>query len=208
MLKLGDNLLAIYKCSILIITPKGAFFQSGWVNTVSTSRICYNLGRIGIDSVFTIGQKVVILREIFFVLFPDIENWIFTGGIKTEAGENRPVPIHSRIRPLVERKYKEAQELGSQHLINDINPDNKRKNIKLTYSRYQNSFNRIRDELTLNPDHRPHDGRKHFVTAAKKYGVDEYAIKYMVGHKISDITEKVYTEREFAWLKEEMEKLK
>ena len=43
---------------------------------------------------------------------------------------------------------------------------------------------------------------------AKRYGVDEYAIKYMVGHKISDITEKVYTQREFDWLKTEIEKLK
>ena len=65
----------------------------------------------------------------------------------------------------------------------------------------------IRDELKLNPEHRPHDGRKHFVTMAKKYGIDEYAIKYMVGHKISDITEKVYTQREFEWLKEEIEKI-
>ena len=52
-----------------------------------------------------------------------------------------------------------------------------------------------------------HDGRKHFVTMAKKYGVDEYAIKYLVGHKISDITEKVYTAREFEWLREEIEKI-
>ena len=43
---------------------------------------------------------------------------------------------------------------------------------------------------------------------AKKAGIDEYAIKYMVGHKISDITEKVYTQREFDWLKEEIEKIK
>ena len=64
------------------------------------------------------------------------------------------------------------------------------------------------DELKLNVDHRPHDGRTHFVTSAKKYGVDEYAIKYIVGHKISDITEKVYTKREFEWLKEEIEKIK
>ena len=73
---------------------------------------------------------------------------------------------------------------------------------------YQKGFTRIRTELNLNPEHRPHDGRTHFVTAAKKAGVDEYAIKYMVGHKISDITEKVYTKREFEWLKEEIEKLK
>ena len=66
----------------------------------------------------------------------------------------------------------------------------------------------IRDELKLNPEHRPHDGRKHFVTAAKKAGVDEYAIKYMVGHKFSDITEKVYTQREFEWLKTEIEKIR
>ena len=65
----------------------------------------------------------------------------------------------------------------------------------------------VRDELKLNLEHRPHDGRKHFVTMAKKAGVDEYAIKYMVGHKISGITEKVYTQREFEWLKEEIEKI-
>lgn len=76
-----------------------------------------------------------------------------------------------------------------------------------TYARYQQAFGRIRDELNLNPEHRPHDGRKHFVTMAKKYGVDEYAIKYLVGHKISDITEKVYTAREFEWLREEIEKI-
>lgn len=128
--------------------------------------------------------------------------------MKTEAGTDRVVPIHSRIKPLVERKYNEAIELGSQYLFNYVDEDSNRKNIKLTYSRYQKAFGRIRDELKLNLEHRPHDGRKHFVTAAKKYGVDEYAIKYIVGHKISDITEKVYTDREFAWLKEEMEKLK
>lgn len=138
----------------------------------------------------------------------DLDNWTFSGGMKTDAGTGRVVPIHSRIRHLVERKYKEAQELGSLYLFNYVNPDARRKNTNLTYARYQKCFTMIRDELKLNPEHRPHDGRKHFVTMAKKYGIDEYAIKYMVGHKISDITEKVYTQREFEWLKEEMEKIK
>lgn len=43
---------------------------------------------------------------------------------------------------------------------------------------------------------------------AKRYKVDEYAIKYIVGHQIDDITEKVYTEREKSWLKEEIEKIR
>lgn len=138
----------------------------------------------------------------------DLENWTFSGGMKTDAGTGRVVPIHSRIRHLVERKYKEAQEMGSLYLFNYVNPDARLKSTALTYARYQKGFGMIRDELKLNPNHRPHDGRKHFVTMAKKYGIDEYAIKYMVGHKISDITEKVYTQREFEWLKTEIEKIK
>lgn len=139
----------------------------------------------------------------------DIEKWTFQGGMKTDAGEDRVVPIHSKIRPLVLAKYKEAEELGSQYLLNWVDSNSrKKKNVKLTYARYLKAFERIRDELNLNSEHRPHDGRTHFVTSAKKYGVDEYAIKYMVGHKVSDITEKVYTRREFDWLKEEIEKIK
>jgi len=138
----------------------------------------------------------------------DLSNGTFKGGMKTDAGENRIVPIHSRIRSLVERKYKEAEQLGSPYLFNYLDPDRRGKNIKLTYNRYNKIFGRIKEELNLNPEHRPHDGRKHFVTKCKENGVDEYAIKYMVGHKISDITEKVYTAREFEWLKAEIEKIK
>lgn len=56
--------------------------------------------------------------------------------------------------------------------------------------------------------HKPHDGRKHFITLAKKYNVDEYAIKRIVGHSIkSDLTEFVYTERDNNWLYSEICKI-
>ena len=48
----------------------------------------------------------------------DLENWTFRGGMKTDAGENRVVPIHSRIQDLVLRKYQEAEALGSPYLLN------------------------------------------------------------------------------------------
>ena len=62
----------------------------------------------------------------------DLENWTFRGGMKTDAGENRVVPIHSRIQDLVLRKYQEAEALGSPYLLNwtDLNNRNK-KNIIL-----------------------------------------------------------------------------
>ena len=137
----------------------------------------------------------------------DLENGTFKGGMKTEAGTDRVIPIHSKIRRLVEHRYEQAQRLGSPYLFN-CTDGRTGKPVPMTYQRYQCGFAMVRDELKLNPEHRPHDGRKHFVTAAKKAGVDEYAIKYMVGHKISDITEKVYTQREFEWLKTEIEKIR
>ena len=127
--------------------------------------------------------------------------------MKTDAGTGRTVPIHPHIRELVQKNYNQAVKLGSPYLINYVNCDSRNNSTVLTYPRYQKGFARLREELQLNPGHRPHDGRKHFVTMAKKYGVDEYAIKYMVGHKISDITEKVYTQREFSWLEKEIAKI-
>lgn len=138
----------------------------------------------------------------------DIINWTFRGGMKTDAGKNRIVPIHSKIRPLVKARYDEAISLNSEYLFNCADTATHRSNLKLTYDKYRHRFDKIRDQLELNPNHRAHDGRKHFITLCKKYNVDEYAIKYMVGHSISDITEKVYTDRSIDWLKSEIEKIK
>lgn len=138
----------------------------------------------------------------------DLENWTFVGGMKTDAGKERLVPIHSKIRSLVAARYEEAQKLGSEWLINCTDSKTHTDSTAFTYDKYQKRFAKIRDELKLNPSHRAHDGRKQFITTAKKYKLDEYAIKYIVGHKITDITERIYTDREVNWLKEEMEKIR
>lgn len=99
---------------------------------------------------------------------------------------------YSRTFKLTDETIKEiqkAKEIGSPYLFS-CKDKRSGKTVMMSYQRYKAGFEMIRDELNLNPEHRPHDGRKHFVTAAKKAGIDEYAIKYMVGHKISDITER------------------
>src|SRR5690606_11324499 len=35
----------------------------------------------------------------------DIENWVFVGGVKTDAGTDRVVPIHSKIQPYGKEWY-------------------------------------------------------------------------------------------------------
>ena len=138
----------------------------------------------------------------------DLDNDIIVCGMKTEAGTNRIVPIHPKIKDIVARRYTEAKELGSEYLLNTTDGAKKKDRLKLTYDKYRHRFDNIIKKYNMNPAHRAHDGRKQFITMAKKSKIDEYALKYIVGHKISDITEKVYTERDIEWLKEEMRKVK
>ena len=49
---------------------------------------------------------------------------------------------------------------------------------------------------------------KTFITRAKAAGMNDYALKRIVGHYIEDITEAVYTERPPSWLRAEMKKIK
>lgn len=138
----------------------------------------------------------------------DLEQGIITGGMKTKAGKNRIVPIHPKIKELVKKRYEEAKSLNSEFLFNCTDVATHKNSLKMTYDKYSNRVCKIRDLLQLNPDHRAHDGRNHFITMAKKAEMDEYALKYIVGHAIQDVTERIYTQREISWLIEEMQKIK
>ena len=137
----------------------------------------------------------------------DLNKGIIVGGMKTDAGTDRTVPIISFIYDFVKRRYEEAVDLGSKYLLN-CNDARDKSDIMLTYDKYNRRFNKIIEVLELNPEHRPHDPRKQFVTICKKYKVDEYAIKRIVGHAIDDITEKIYTDRDENWLINEVKKIK
>ena len=137
----------------------------------------------------------------------DLKNWEITGGMKTKAGTDRTVPIHPRIRPLIVKWYVKATQLNSKYLFNCTDTTTHRSSLKLSYDKYMHRVNKLIETLKLNPDHRPHDGRNTFITMCKNAGVDEYAIKKMVGHEIYDITEKVYTKRDPQWLHNEILKI-
>ena len=138
----------------------------------------------------------------------DLAAETMTGGSKTDAGKNRVVPIHSKILPLVKQRYEDAVSKGGKYLIGSYNKRTSRWSERLCYDKWAEQLDAICKELGLNPDHRLHDGRVQFVTMAKEAKMDEYAIKYVIGHKIEDLTESTYTYRNLSWLKEEIEKIK
>ena len=108
------------------------------------------------------------------------------GGSKTEAGRDRYIPIHSAIKPIIEQYKNEGKYLFGG----------------VAYIRYYKRF------VKRFPDNTPHDLRKTFITLAKRSGMNDYAIKYIVGHSIQDLTEGTYTDRDPKWLNSEVEKIK
>lgn len=136
-----------------------------------------------------------------------LDQWYIQAGMKTDAGKQRIVPIHTKIRELVKKNYEFAQSINSEYLFNDKRQTHSG-TWKITYDKYANRFEKVILKLGLNPNHRPHDPRTTFITYGKKAKMDEYALKEMVGHSIQDITESVYTIRDLEWLREDIEKIK
>lgn len=132
----------------------------------------------------------------------DLKTETMKGGLKTDAGKNRIVPIHPLIKPLIENRIQEAATLHSEYLFNDPNGQ---QGTHMTYDKYRKRFEKVMKRLDIS--HRPHETRHTFITKAKACNMDEYILKLIVGHAIADITENVYTHRTVEQLKAEIRKI-
>lgn len=123
----------------------------------------------------------------------NLEEKYFKGGVKTAAGKNRIVPIHSSIYPLV------VDRMNKYGSLLTVTPAN----FRITY------FNPCLKalDLTGNPKHTPHDCRHTFSMLCEKYGVNENDRKRMLGHAFGDVTNAVYGHRNIEDLRMEIEKI-
>lgn len=103
--------------------------------------------------------------------------------MKTEAGTDRTVPIHEKVRHIVKRHYDPER----RYLFRN------EKNEFMTYDQYRGRFKHIMSQLKMS--HTPHETRHTFITCAKTKRMNENILKMIVGHEIRDITESVYTHR-------------
>ncbi len=133
----------------------------------------------------------------------DLENHTMIGGLKTDAGKNRIVPIHPDILPLIQYYYNEAISLHSEYLFNDITSQTGK---QMTYDKYRQRFIKVINALELNPLHRPHDTRHTFISRwkAQDLQLNEHILNLIVGHEENDVSEKVYTHRSTQELYDEM----
>lgn len=119
----------------------------------------------------------------------DLGAGYFQGGLKTKAGRNRIVPIHSAIFPLVKKRMAEYGEL-----------------LPAT----PQSFRQQMDSFSQNygfERHTPHDCRHTFSRLCEQYCVAENDRKRMLGHAFGDVTNDIYGHRGLEDLRTEIEKI-
>lgn len=131
------------------------------------------------------------------------------GGLKTENGYNRLIPLCDKILPLIKNRYNPDKK----YLIN-----NKFGN-HFTYGTYQNgNWNTVMRKLEL--QHTPHDGRYTFASLADNANMNPVCLKIIMGHSVSDddrlnfktrtgqdITKGVYTQKTMEELLNEINKI-
>lgn len=120
----------------------------------------------------------------------NLDNKTIIGGMKTESGTNRIVPIHPLILPLIEARIYEAKnEYNSDCLFNVTTAREKR---TVSYDLYRHIFDGIMEELEFE-GYSPHCTRHTFATQAELCGLRTRAIKLILGHSQRyDVTNDVY----------------
>ena len=117
----------------------------------------------------------------------DLFHMTMTGGMKTDAGFNRTIPIHPKIVGLIEYYYKKSD---GELLFYDYD---KTTPAAMTYDKYRGRFKKILTRHGLDKLYRPSCPRHTFSTRAKDAHMDDFARKKIMGHEITDVTDKHYT---------------
>lgn len=125
-----------------------------------------------------------------------IDEKYMIGGMKTEAGKDRVVPLNDKIIPLIKNRL----DPNKKYLIN-----NKFGN-HYTYGSYQNgNWQTVTNKLELK--HNPHDCRYTFASLADNAGMNDVCLKLILGHSIQDVTKGVYTQKTLEELLVEVNKI-
>ena len=118
----------------------------------------------------------------------DLEAGTIKGGTKTRAGKDRLVPIHSQIEPFIRKHIEEGGEYLFIH-----------NGKKVSKTRYYTFWNAImeREKMT----HTVHETRHTFRSRLDSAGANKVCIDLIMGHKSTDVGERIYTHKTIQELK-------
>lgn len=127
----------------------------------------------------------------------NLTEWTFKGGIKTAAGKNRIVPIHTAIRDMVVNRIADK---GSTLFIE--------KGKTISNILLSKRFKTALATIGITTPHTIHDCRHTFTSLLDSAGANPICIDRLVGHASKNITSKVYTHKDIEELRAAIELIK
>lgn len=124
----------------------------------------------------------------------DLDEGTMKGGIKSKAGKGRIVPIHSRIRPLIEARLADGRpylQMG--------------KHGACSAASCREEFNTVMVRLGMH--HVPHECRHTFETRLDDAEANRRCIDLMMGHTSKDTGNRVYNHKNIEMLRKAIELL-
>ena len=139
------------------------------------------------------GMRISELLELT-IFNIDLEKQIITGGIKTDAGKNRTIPINPKIYSYIKKWY----ETGGTRLICDTNK------IGLSARKYREDYYRPALEKIGVRTLEPHSCRHTLASMLSKAGANTKSIQDIMGHSDYALTANIYTHKDLEELKKAM----
>lgn len=108
----------------------------------------------------------------------------FIGGLKTDAGINREIPIHPAVKHLYEKYYNPNNEFLF------MQPNGNKMDYDYYLYHYKNNFKDLHPEVS---EHTAHDARHMLRNELRKLGIKDIIINSIIGHSNDDVGEDIYS---------------
>lgn len=154
-------------------------------NTSEIERIWEHQGYIIADILLVLLYSCMRINELLEIEIKNIflnDNYMI-GGLKTEAGKDRVIPIHHIIKPIIRRYFNP----NNKYLFTDENGN------KIEYANYRIDFNNFMNQLNM--EHISHEARLSGRSELDRKGANKICIDRILGHKSQGIGEQIYTDK-------------
>ncbi len=159
-----------------------------------------------VDILLTLLYSVMRIEELLSLEIANVflDDDMMIAGIKTENGKNRRIPIHSKIKHIIEFYYNKNKD--KKYLFTDEQGN------KIKYDDYYRRFNQLKEEWgedNFDQTHVIHETRHTAYSDLTRHGADETSKNLIVGHSLGTKKQNnmndVYGHREDWELKETIE---
>ena len=190
-----QGIITMGYAQFLEVIPEEVQKQKVPYSTIEIEQIWEHNGYIIADILLVLLYSCMRINELLEMETKNVfldDNYMI-GGLNTEAGKDRIIPIHHIIKPIIRRYFNS----NNKYLFTD------EKGNKIEYANYRIDFNNFMNQLNMN--HISHEARLSGRSELDRKGANKICIDRILGHKSQGIGEQKYTDKTIEELIETIE---